>query len=301
MSPTMFLGRVVLPALGLAVAAGLTMNSVRKFTVQTEAVRRVESSGSAVHSSGRITAEGRVVAYPGAEVTVGTEVLGMIVDMPAFENAAVRKGDLLIELRADDVKASLREAHFRLIEAEASLRLLQARFQLDRIFPATARAPQTDFRAEEQAATVARRDAAKETVERLDAEAVKYRITAPIDGTIISRHADPGETITPGSPLVTIVDLSRLRVEAEVDEYDIAGIVPSAQATITAEGYASAGWRGEVEEVPEAVVGRQTRPDDPGRPTDTRVLRVKLAFREPNPLKLGQHVEVEIARGGKNP
>jgi HlyD family secretion protein len=304
MSPTMFLGRVVLPALGLAVAAGLTWNSVRKFTVQTEAVRTAESSGSAVHSSGRITAEGRVVAYPGAEVTVGTEVLGMIVNMPAFENAAVRKGDLLVELRADDLKASLREAHFRLIEAEAGLRLLQARFQLDRIFPATAsaRAPQTaDFRAEEQAAAVARRDAAKETVERLDAEAVKYRITAPIGGTVISRHVDPGETITPGSPILTIVDLSRLRVEAEVDEYDIAGIVPSAQATITAEGYASAGWRGEVEEVPEAVVGRQTRPDDPGRPTDTRVLRVKVAFREPNPLKLGQHVEVEIARGGKNP
>ena len=141
MSPTMFLGRVVLPALGLAMAAGLTWNSVRKFTVQTEATRSVESSAATSHLSGRITAEGRVVAYPGAEVTVGTEVLGTIVNMPAVENVAVRKGDLLVELRADDVKASLREAHFRLIEAEAGLRLLQARSQLDRIFPATARAP----------------------------------------------------------------------------------------------------------------------------------------------------------------
>ena len=47
----------------------------------------------------------------------------------------MRKGDLLVELRSDDVKASLREAHFRLIEAETGLRLLRARFQLDRIFP----------------------------------------------------------------------------------------------------------------------------------------------------------------------
>jgi HlyD family secretion protein len=303
MSPTMFLGRVVLPVLGLAVAAGLTWNSVRKFTAQTEAVRRDDSSGAMVHSSSRITAEGRVVAYPGAEVTVGTEVLGTVVKMPARENTAVRKGDLLVELRADDVKASLREAHFRLIEAEAGLRVLQARSQLDRIFPSpTARAPQTaDLRAEEQAAAVARRDAAKATVERLDAEAVKYRIMAPIGGMVISRHVDPGETITPGSPLVTIVDLTRLRVEAEVDEFDIAAIALSAKATITAEGYSGRGWQGQVEEVPDAVLGRQTRPDDPGRPADTRVLRVKVAFREPNPLKLGQHVEVEIARGGKNP
>ena len=112
MSPTMFLGRVVLPVLGLAVAAGLTWNSMSKITAQTEAVRRVESSGAAVHSSGRITAEGRVVAYPGAEVTVGTEVLGTIINMPALENAAVRKGDLLVELRADDVKASLQGSPF---------------------------------------------------------------------------------------------------------------------------------------------------------------------------------------------
>ena len=63
--------------------------------------------------AGRITAEGRVVAYPGAEVTVGTEVLGTIISMPAREKAAVRKGDLLVELRADDVKASLARGPFR--------------------------------------------------------------------------------------------------------------------------------------------------------------------------------------------
>ena len=214
MSPTMFLGRVVLPVLGLAVAAGLTWNSVRKITARTESHHAWPSPpGPRLESSGRIIAEGRVVAYPGAEVTVGTEVLGTIINMPARENAAVRKGDLLVELRSDDVKASLREAHFRLIEAEAGVRLLRARFQLDRIFPsATGKTPQAaDNRVEEQAAAVARRDAAKATVDRLEAEAAKYRIIAPIDGVVIARHVEPGETVTPGSPLVTIVDLSRLQ------------------------------------------------------------------------------------------
>ena len=69
------------------------------------------------------------------------------------------------------------------------------------------------------------------------------------------------------------------------------------QATITAEGYPGRRWRGEVEEIADAVVARQTRPEDPGRPADTRVLLVRVAFREPNPLKLGQRVEVEIAKG----
>lgn len=303
MSPTMFLGRVVLPTVGLAVAISLSWNSMRKFAAQAESTGMPQPAGAGRQSSGRITAEGRVVAYPGAEVTVGTEVVGTIINMPIRENEVVRKGDLLAELRADDVKASLREAHFRLIEAETGLRLLRARFQLDRIFPSTSvNAPRTaDNRAEEEAAAAARRDAAKATVERLEAEAVKYRILSPIGGVVIFRHVDPGETVTPGSPLVTIADLNRLRIEAEVDEFDIAGISLTAKATITAEGYSGRRWDGRIEEVPLAVVSRQVRPDDPGRPADTRVLHVKVAFREANPLKLGQHVEVEIVRGDKKP
>jgi HlyD family secretion protein len=299
MSPTMFLGRVVLPAVGLAVAIGLTWSSVRTMTARTEVIKQAESSSARTRVPNRITAEGRVVAYPGAEVTVGTEVLATITRMPVHEQAAVRKGDLLVELRDDDVKASLREAHFRLIEAETGLRLLRARYQLDRIFgSAAAKAPAADSRTEEQAVAVARRDAAKAAVDRLEAEALKYKITAPIDGVIIACEVDPGETVTPGSPLMTIVNLSRLRVLAEVDEFDISGIALGASATITAEGYSGRSWRGQVEEIPDAIVARHTIPDDPGRPTDTRVLRLKVAFREPNPLKLGQHVEVDIVTGG---
>lgn len=91
MSPTMFLGRVVLPAAGLIVAAGLAWNSVRTITALTEDSRLVAPAGYLARSIGRITAEGRVVAYPGAEVTVGTEVLGTIINMRALENQSVRK------------------------------------------------------------------------------------------------------------------------------------------------------------------------------------------------------------------
>ena len=73
-----------------------------------------------------------------------------------------------------------------------------------------------------------------------------------------------------------------------------------AEATIAAEG--TRGRRGvaTVEEIADVVVPRQTRPEDPGRPSDTRVLPVWL-IREANPLKLGQRVEVEIAGGKPGP
>jgi hypothetical protein len=65
--------------------------------------------------------------------------------------------------------------------------------------------------------------------------------------------------------------------------------------SIVAEGFPGASWRGLVEEIPDTVVGRRLRPEDPGRPIDSRVLPVKIAFGEPTPLKLGQRVEVELA------
>jgi HlyD family secretion protein len=296
MSFSMLLGRVILPAAGLMLAAGIAWNSLRTIATQSE-TGSVDGSSAASQPNGRITAEGRVVAYPGAEVTVSTEVLGTIISMPAREKVLVKKGDLLVELRADDVRASLREAHHRLSEAEVAFRLEQTRARLDRIIPAlTGRDRQPpDARTETLAAAQARRDADKAAVDRIDAESAKYRILAPIDGTVVARYADPGETVSAASPLVKIVDLTRLRVEAEVDEFDIAALGVGAKATLMAEGYSGRRLQGEVEEIADVVVPRQSRPEDPGRPADTRVLPVKVAFREASPLKLGQRVEIEIS------
>ena len=123
MSQSMFMGRVVLPGAALIVAVALTWQSVRAIAQKGDAgpvrLQSIAVQGAVL----RITAEGRVVAYPGARVTVGTEVLGTIINMPACAKAAVRKGDLLAELRSDEVKASLREAHHRLTESEVALRI----------------------------------------------------------------------------------------------------------------------------------------------------------------------------------
>ncbi len=297
MSPTMLLGRVVLPVAGMILAATLTWKSVRSITATPTDVPAIGPYEPSARVPGRIAAEGLVVAYPGAQVTVGTEVLGTIINIPVREKAVVKKGDLLVELRADEVMASLREAHYRLTEAEVGLRLEQARSRLDRIRPpVTGKDPtQSDSRREFLTAALAHRDAAKAAVERLEADSARYRITAPLGGVVLARHVEPGETVNPADPLVTIVDLSRLRIEAEVDEFDIARVAPKSRATITAEGYPGRRWAGEIEEIPDAVVARQTLPQDPGRPADIRVLRIKVAFKQPSPLKLGQRVDVEIA------
>jgi multidrug efflux pump subunit AcrA (membrane-fusion protein) len=133
------------------------------------------------------------------------------------------------------------------------------------------------------------------TRDRFDALIAKTRILAPISGVVTARYVHPGETIEPGARIVTIADLDRLRIEAEVDEFDTAQVTLGAAVAITAEGYGQTVWPGRVEEIPDSVVGRRLRPEDPGRPIDSRVLPVKIVPRGTTPLKLGQRVEVAIA------
>ena len=81
-----------------------------------------------------------------------------------------------------------------------------------------------------------------------------------------------------------------------MDEFDTARIQLGAAVRVRAEGFGQT-WTGRVEEIPDTVTNRPIKPQDPARPTDTRVLLVKIALGSPTPLKLGQRVEVELASG----
>lgn len=249
-------------------------------------------------SDDRIVAEGQLVTYPGAEVVVATELAGTIVRLPVRERSAVRKGDLIAELNSDELRAARDEAAARIEEAEAEARFYEREVERRRVLIARRSASDVELDANQRGLDVARarRRAAVAARERLDAMLAKARVAAPIDGVVIARFVDPGETLAAASPLVTVADLARVRIEAEVDEIDVDGLVVGAEALVAAEGFPDRTWRGRVEEIPDVVVGRQLRPEDTSRPVDTRVLLVKLALLEPTPLKLGQRVEVRIAR-----
>ena len=197
-------------------------------------------------------------------------------------------------IRADD-PAHAREAA-QVAEADADIRLATAEVERARKLLGAAVGTQREVDRAERDLDAARahRETAAASVARIEAVLAKTRIVSPIDGVVLSRSVQPGESISAGDALLRVADLSRVRVEAEVDEFDAAGIAVGAPVAVTAEGFAE-GWTGRVEEIPDAVTGRKLKPDDPGRPTDTRVLLVKIALDSPTPLKLGQRVDVEIA------
>jgi HlyD family secretion protein len=265
--------------------------------------RKLESRNTSNHgivsarsAPAEIRAEGWVVAYPGADLTVGTDVAGTVVQMLVKEKDHVRKGQLIAELRSDDTRAALDEARATVAQADADIQLFDTEVhRAQMLFDEKVGTKQAlDHATRDRDAAQARRETASATVRRLEATLDKTRIYAPISGVVLSRLVQPGETVKENSALIRMADLNRTRVEAEVDEFDTGHIHIGDSVKIRAEGYEGQQWRGRVEEIPDSVVGRQLKPQDPTKPIDTRVLLVKVAFAERTPLKLGQKVEVGI-------
>lgn len=284
------MNRILYPALALLLL-GATVAQVYATRPKTPITPQ---TGHAAKTP-RVVAEGRVVTYPGAEVTIGTDVSGTIESLRVEEKDVVRKGDVVAVIKAHDTRAALSVARARVSEAEADIRLFEAEVsRAKHLWSEDVGSKQAWEKAERDLdAAKARRESAHAEVRRLEALVGKTIITAPIDGVIIARGVHRGETVAAGDELLTIADLSRTRVEAEVDEFDVARVELGAPVHVMAEGF-DRGWRGTIEEVPDAVVNRRLKPQDPSKPIDTRVLLVKVAFAEATPLKLGQRVEVRI-------
>lgn len=260
--------------------------------------REAQPSPPAPAATPLLRAEGRVVSYPGEDLQVGTDLGGTLVQVAVEEGQRVRRGQLLalVDPRRDE--AALREARARLRELQADLAFQEAEQRRQEALHGQGIASR---QALDQARTQAdlaraRQDAAAASTERLGVTVAKLRILAPIDGTVLTRSAQAGETVAAGAPLLRLARTDRLRIEAEIDEFDIAHIHPGLAVGIRADGQERR-WRGRVEEIPDHVVGRRLKPQDPARPTDTRVLLVKVGLEQAGGLKLGQRVELDLGTG----
>ena len=279
---------------GLALLAGTVMQA----QPQTQAATSVAEAPARL---GGVAAEGRVVAYPGAEVTIGADAVGRLLRVNVEEGDVVRKGEVLAEIDASDLVASLDEAKARLEEATAERRLAQynAERKVKLFNEGILTAFDRDAAERDVEITQARIETAVASIHRLEATIAKTRMIAPIGGTVTSRVVNAGQMVDRGDPAFTVADLGRLRIEGEAHEADADRVVIGAEVEIHADGFPGKSFRGRVEEIPGSVTLRRIKPQDPARPTDVRVLALKVAFQEKTPLKLGTTVDLVVSAPAK--
>lgn len=154
------------------------------------------------------------------EIEVSARILARIRSIAVTAGQAVRQGDVLVELEAEDLEARRREAD----AAVAAVRETegQARRELERTRDLHARQIASDRDLER--ATTALQNAAAE-LERATQAAVAAQanlafavLRSPIDGVVVDKRRQVGDTAVPGQPLLTLYDPTRMQLVAAVRE-----------------------------------------------------------------------------------
>lgn len=183
-----------------------------------------------------ITLNGTVNALRSSRLSASVE--GLVDLVNAQPGDRVAKGDLLIEL--DDELARLALASARAEAQEAEARLAEARRRLDeaRSVGAGRNIAATEVRARES--EVATADATllrlRAGQQRQAALVRRHRIEAPYGGVIQIRHTDLGEWVTPGDPLLELVDINNLRLDFQVPQSMYNLIDNATELQVTVEG-----------------------------------------------------------------
>ncbi|MHB9119725.1 MAG: HlyD family secretion protein [Burkholderiales bacterium] len=125
----------------------------------------------------------------------------------------------------------------------------------------------------------------------------KTAIRSPIAGRVIKRYLDEGEGVTPEIPILAIADLSKIWINAEVDETDIGLIHVGDAAAITSDAYRGTVYKGRVKQIADYAGLRNVKPSNPAVNLGLKVVQVKIELLDASPFRLGMSVDVKITPG----
>lgn len=192
---------------------------------------------------------------PVTSVQVGTQVSGTIDSVYVDYNDRVREGQILAVLDTTLLKAAVLDAKATIERSEAALEQAQAEYDRNKVLFDRGLISEMDFlpyqvALKTQKATMTSSQAALDRAERNLSYAV---IRSPINGTVIERNVDAGQTVAASlsTPTLFIIaqDLSRMQILADVDESDIGQIKDGQEARFQVLTYADKTFTGTVKQV----------------------------------------------------
>jgi HlyD family secretion protein len=251
---------VVLVGGGVFAALKLRGPKTEKIEYQTTKVDR----GNVV---ARVTATGTLSAL--VTVQVGSQVSGRLLEIRVDFNSRVKKGEVIAKLdprlfeaaveqaRANltAAQSSLTKANVRAVEASRTLERTQALAKRQLVAPAdvdAAEATAQSAKAEVAAAQgeIAR---ARASLNQAQINLAYTTIVSPIDGVVISRDVDVGQTVAASLQAPTLFtiaeDLAKMQVDTSVAEADVGKLSPGMTATFTVDAFPGERFRGTVRQI----------------------------------------------------
>lgn len=236
-----------------------------------------------------VTATGTIEAVQTVEV--GTQVSGIINKIYVDYNSTVKKGQVIAVLDKTNLESELTSAQAELASAKSDLdyqtvnhRRMQTLYQKGLI---SANEYEQARLSMEQAQNTY--NSRKESVTKAQTNLGYATITSPIDGTVISKDVEEGQTVASSFSTPTLFtiakDLTDMRVIANVDEADIGEVREGQRATFTVDAYPNETFNGTVTQVRQEAT------------TENNVVTYEVVISAPNPdlkLKPGLTANINI-------
>ncbi len=200
-----------------------------------------------------VTATGEIM--PVNTVNVGSQVSGTIEKLYVDYNSKVKKGDVLLEIEPSVLQASVDEAKASLVSAISQRNYAKSEYQRNKTLYSEGFISRAEM---EQSQTTY--EQAEQSVNRMQSQYDRAvtnlgyaTITSPVDGTVISREVDVGQTVAASFQTPDLFkiaeDLSQMQIETSVSEADI-GVIKEGQAvTFTVDAYPDQTFDGVVRQI----------------------------------------------------
>lgn len=223
-----------------------TQSEEPKITVQTVKLTKQDVTTS-------VTATGTV--EPVDTVQVGTQVSGLIRNIYVDYNSQVKKGQLLAEIDKTNLQESVNDAQAQYNSALNELNYQQQNFQRQNNMFKSGVISRADYeQASYQVKNAQQSVNQKKTVLAQSRTNLSYaNIYAPIDGIILSKEVQEGQTVAASMTTPTLFtiakDITKMQVQANVDEADIGNVQVGQRVTFTVDAYPETEFNGTVREM----------------------------------------------------
>ena len=269
----------------LAAALLISFSSCKKESKITYSSDKVEYRDI----STSITATGTI--EPVTKVEVGTQVSGIIDRIYVDYNSVVRKGQVIAELDKTNLLSELASAQSNLQNAQSNLNYQQSNYNRYKQLYDKGLVSANDYENARLNYEQAREsvNVQKQNVQKARTNLGYATILAPIDGVVLSKEVEEGQTVASAmtTPTLFIIaqDLTNMRVIADIDEADIGGVKDAQRVTFTVDAFPDDVFEGQVTQVRQEAT------------TESNVVTYEVVISAPNPdlkLKPGLTANVTI-------
>lgn len=236
--------------IALIIIAIIVITSLRKAKNKPE-FRTVTPSNGSIREI--VTATGSLNPY--VLVSVGTEVSGKIEKLYKDFNDPVKKGELLAKLDTEILSTNLEAAKADLAKAKTALDQAKLDYDLQTELLDKQMTPEYDAKTALFAYQNAQQNYnnAQLTLQRAQKNLANAYITSPINGIVVSRDVDEGQTVAASMSSPTLFkianNLDQMQISADVDEADIGKITVGLPVEFTVDAYPSENFSGTVKQI----------------------------------------------------